>query len=179
MPVSTARETWAPASDDVRALDLLHTADRQHAFLRMALRSGDWLNACLYACGLFQLVEDRLHPDPFQLRRPAEFLGRGGSLVSRSAGRVAGALAASGKVRRLRPATGPLLHAWDAVASLTVSLAGRVLDRGGGTDPAPLLAPADRAAPAIPILGSDAVRLPACFRNFDQRPEDARGTTIR
>ena len=169
MPVSTARET----SDDVCALDLLHTADRQHAFLRTALRSGDWLDAYLCACGLFQLVEDRLHPDPFQLRRAAEFLGRGGSLASRSAGRVAGALAASNSVGRLRPATGPLLQARDAVASLTVSLAGQVLDRGGGTDPARLLALADRAAPAIPILGSDVVRLPACFRDFDQRPEDA------
>jgi hydroxymethylpyrimidine pyrophosphatase-like HAD family hydrolase len=37
-----------------------------------------------------------------------------------------------------------------------------------------LLALADRAAPAIPILGSDVIVLPACFRDFDQRPEDAR-----
>jgi len=61
MTVSTARETWAPTSDDVRALDLLHTADRQHAFLRMALRSGDWLDAYLCACGPNLLAANRNH----------------------------------------------------------------------------------------------------------------------
>jgi len=61
MTVSTARETWAPASDGVRALDLLHTADRQHAFLRMTLRSGDRLVAYLSACGPNLLAANRNH----------------------------------------------------------------------------------------------------------------------
>jgi hypothetical protein len=61
MPVSTARGTWAPTSDDVRALDLLHAADRRHAFLRKALRSGDWLDAYLCACGPNLLAANRNH----------------------------------------------------------------------------------------------------------------------
>jgi hypothetical protein len=61
MTVSTARETWAPTSDDVRALDLLHTADRQRAFLRMALRSGNWLDAYLCECGPNLLAANQNH----------------------------------------------------------------------------------------------------------------------
>ena len=174
MLTSAFHQTCTPTGNDVLALDLLHPADRQLTFLRAALRSGDWLDAYLCACGLFQLAEDRLHPYRLQLRRTAQVLGQGGSRASQYAGRFATALATSGNVRRLRPATGVLLQARDTIASLTVSLARLVLDGGGCAERVQLLALADRAAPAIPILGSDVIVVPACFRDFDQRPEDAR-----
>lgn len=148
--------------------DLLCDADTLTERLRDVLHDEQWLDAYLLAAGLGQLVEDRLHPDPFLLHRAASYL-RG--LPSRSACLAAavanglGAVTGAGSGianRRLARARQPL-------AELTLRLAGQVLAPQRIGDLTPLL----RATLlAIPSLDGDLLRLPACFHSFDQHPDD-------
>lgn len=150
--------------------DLLTGAGTLAAQLDAALRAGQWLDAFLLAAGLSQLVEDRLHPDPFMLSRAASYLRERPSAPLRAAGRAAGAAAA---VARLRPdpARAPLRAAREALATATRLLAAQVLDAGPAPDCAPLLAP---VTAALATLAGEVVRLPACFHSFDQHPDDVR-----
>ncbi len=138
-------------------LDLLMTADELTGQLRRAAAAGDWLDAYLLAAGLHQLVEDRLHPDPLLLRRAADYLhGRG----ARAGGLVAGAAA-----RLLQAPVPPALHATRrSLGEATISLAAAVLGNG----PAGHLGLDELRLPRT----DDVLRVPSCFRSFDQHPDD-------
>lgn len=155
---------------ELTAADLLAGADSLAARLASALRDRQWLDAFLLAAGLGQLVEDRLHDDPFMLHRAASYL-RG--LPSRPA-RAAGVLtAAAGTALRLRPRAGRrrLRRARRGLAELTEQLAGQVLVPSQQARPVPV-PPA--VGPALRALAGDVLRLPTCFHSFDQHPDDIR-----
>lgn len=152
--------------------DLLADGDALAARLAVALRSQQWLDAFLLAAGLSQLVEDRLHHDPLMLYRAASYLTGGPSRLARLAGGAsgaAGAIARAGSSPRRR-----LRRARAALVRLTERLAGQVLTPEQEVPRAGLTAPLADLARALPALGGDVVRLPACYHSFDQHPDDVR-----
>jgi hypothetical protein len=156
--------------DPVMVTDLLSDAGTLSGRLGDALRDEQWLDAYLFAAGLGQLADDRLHPDPFLLHRAASYL-RG--LASRPA-HFAGAVAAGfGAVTRANTMPGGrrLLRARQPLAELTLRLAGQVLAPQRTGDLTPLL---QASLPVVASVAGDRLRMPACFHSFDQHPDDVR-----
>ncbi|TQF73955.1 HAD family phosphatase [Rhodococcus spelaei] len=151
----------------LQAANLLCTGEMVADRLQEALRRRDWLDAFLLAAGLVQLIEDRLHPDPMQLRRAASYMRAHGSAPARAAGALASACATV----LSRPAQRrTLIEIRNALAALTSALAALVLDPDAVTSVEP-----DSLPPIPPgAFGLDVIRLPACFTSFDQHPDDAR-----
>jgi len=141
--------------------DLYATVPELLQRLSEAGERGDVLDAYLAACGVDQVVEDRLRGTSSLTRRMATHLGaadRGtpGRTALRSLD-----LAARGPAHRA-------LEAWHKkVKALTLRLAGAV-QAGSGVHVA-LPAIPDRA---LPLLADCVMRPPACFRSFDQHPRD-------
>ena len=156
--------------DPVLVTDLLCDADTLARRLRDALRDEHWLDAYLFAAGLGQLVDDRLHPDPFLFRRAASYLRGLPSRPARLAAAVAGGLGAVTRAD-MSPAGGRLLRARQPLAELTLRLAGQVLAPQPTGDLTPLL---QASLPAVSPLAGDRLRIPACFHSFDQHPDDVR-----
>jgi hydroxymethylpyrimidine pyrophosphatase-like HAD family hydrolase len=158
--------------------DLLCDAGTLAARLRETLRDGQWLDAYLFAAGLNQLVDDRLHPDPFLFHRAASYLRGLPSRPARLAGVVAGGLGAVTRAD-IRPAGRRLARARQPLAELTVRLAGQVLapphaGGGPGEDLAALTSLLETSLPAVPLTAGERLRMPACFHSFDQHPDDVR-----
>lgn len=158
--------------------NLLNDVAGLAALLLDELRRGSRLNAYLLAAGLNQIVEDYLHPDPFFLERAARHLARmPGPMAPLAAGtaRWIGMI-----VSRVRSRQGRMLRLvhWqadlsafvqqlaDGVARLTSSTTHdeKLLAWGNA-----LLAPLGRFPPG---LLRQVLRLPSCFRSFDQQPAD-------
>jgi hypothetical protein len=116
----------ADIAQPVLVADLLSDAETLTGRLRDALRDGHWLDAYLFAAGLGQLAEDRVHADPFLLQRAASYLGGLPSGPSRLAATVADR---GGAVSRAAPgpATRRLMRARQPLAELTLRLAELVL----------------------------------------------------
>jgi hydroxymethylpyrimidine pyrophosphatase-like HAD family hydrolase len=158
--------------------DLLLNAVDTVELLDQTVIAHQWCDAFLLTAGLLQLVDDALHPDPFQLRRAASYLGSRASTLARGGGRGAGFAAFLATSSRTS-ATRQLLSARAAVAELATTLAwitvtpqDTTLDGDALEDAVlfdDLLAEASAAAP---LLGPDVIRLPACFRDFDLHPDD-------
>jgi hypothetical protein len=155
------------AAKPVLVADLLCGAGDLTQRLGQALGDGQFLDAYLLAAGLGQLVEDRLHPDPFLLYRAASYLRGQPSRPARLAGAVSGAFGALARARA-GPAHRGLLAARHALAALTTTLAGPVLGLEQAAGPAAVPA----AAAAAAGLAGDVLRMPACFHGFDQHPDD-------
>jgi len=158
--------------------DLLGDAGTVAARLRETLRDGQWLDAYLFAAGLSQLVDDRLHPDPFLFHRAASYLRGLPSRPARLAGVVAGGLGAVTRAD-IRPAGRRMVRARQPLAELTVRLAGQVLapqHAGGGPGEAlaALTSLLEASLPAVPLAAGERLRMPACFHSFDQHPDDVR-----
>ena len=159
--------------------NLLNGLSTLAELLLSELRRGSWLNAYLLATGMNQIVEDYLHPNPYHLRKASGYLARlrppVGALAS-EAGR-----SAATTIARLRGSLLSVRHvaAWQkdwahivagvadvAVQPVAVSIASReALVRSAeslvlsiGQFPAPLL--------------GEILRIPSCFRSFDQQPAD-------
>jgi hydroxymethylpyrimidine pyrophosphatase-like HAD family hydrolase len=153
-------------------------------FLVSTLEQDAWFDSFLLAAGMNQLVDDHIEPDPLSL-------GRASSYLAKSAGAPGRAVA----VALTRPAGGLLVRASalrpsrDAVPRLAAvierSLEG-LADLATGNEPPPDVADALLdltrtsqllAARSIDLpdrLLAKIVRLPACFRSFDQHPDDLR-----
>jgi len=156
--------------EPVLVTDLLCDTDTLAKRLRDALQDEQWLDAYLFAVGLSQLVDDRLHPDPFLFHRAASYL-RG--LPSRPA-RLAGAVAAGlGTATRAdaRPAGRRLIRARRPLAELISRLAAQVLAPQHVGNLEPLL---EASLEAVSPVAGDRLRMPACFHSFDQHPDDVR-----
>ncbi len=154
--------------------DLLCGAETLAERLGEALRDEQWLDAYLFAAGLGQLFEDRLHADPFLFYRAASYL-RG--LSSRQARLVAAAAEGLGTLtragashasRRLKLAQRPL-------TALTSRLAEQVIAPQRPGELAPLLRAVTRA---VPQVAGDRLRIPTCFHSFDQHPDDVRWLAV-
>src|SRR5690242_15692124 len=155
----------------VAPIDLLMTADQITDLMLLAIRNQDWIDAYLLAAGLNQLVEDRLHPDPLRLQQGIDLLRTQPARAVRGAGglleRVAPALRPLGVGRHPRS----LWRLRTVLTQATVALAHAVIDPGAV---APCLPDEfETAASQAPgLLGADVLRLPSCFRSFDQHPDD-------
>ncbi len=154
-------------------LDLLlsGTAVRDH--LRSCVESGQWLDAYLLAAGLDQLVADALHPDPWSMRRAAAHLGQGSAAAGRWAGQLAGLGADLLELQSRRNLRHTGLEETALRTGELTSLLAEVVMEPGLDDS--LLR--ERLEPLVPpflppMVSNDVVRLPACFRSFDQHPAD-------
>ena len=137
-----------------------------------------WLNAYLLAVGLNQVLEDYLQREPYAIGKLSTYLTRlpePGRRVVR-AGLDRSAIGARW-LRSAPPARHRLKGLQAELAELVADLAEAALAAESVTsDPGgirPRLRSLLRSFPRLPIdLRRSVVRLPACFRSFDQRPED-------
>jgi hydroxymethylpyrimidine pyrophosphatase-like HAD family hydrolase len=171
--IRSADETGT--TQPVLVADLLSSAETLTRRLQDALREEHWLDAYLFAAGLGQLAEDRVHADPFLLQRAASYLGGLPSRPSRLAATLADRI---GAVTRAAPgpATRRLLRARQPLTELTLRLADQVLASPGMGEPgiSALTALLRASLPAISSVPRDPMRVPACFYSFDQHPDDVR-----
>jgi hydroxymethylpyrimidine pyrophosphatase-like HAD family hydrolase len=157
-------------AEPVLVADLLCDAGTLAGRLRDAVADEHWLDAYLFAAGLGQLADDRLHPDPFLFHRAASYLRGLPARAPRAAGALAGGLGTVAGTAA-RPAVWRLTQARQPLAELTSRLAGQVLAPARIGDLTPLL----RASlPAASAVGGDRLRMPTCFHSFDQHPDDVR-----
>ena len=162
--------------------NLLNDLEAMGAMLEQAAREGNVLDAFLLAAGINQMAEDYLHDSLFPLQQAALLFGRFDSTASRLAARLAvGTGLVIRATRGRRPAARRALTWGSQMAGLVDQLADALLTDGRA--PSPVL---DRCRklvleiPSLPsVLGQAVVRLPACFHDFDQRPEDLERLALR
>lgn len=158
------------AAAPVLVTDLLADADTIKGRLQEALSNAHWLDAYLFSAGLSQLLDDRLHADPFWLNRAAHFLGSQNSRLARLAGAMA-KVAGKGVHICRTPGDRRLGRSGQPLAELTMRLAKHVIEGKHPGDLVPLL----RAVlPVVPALAGDPMRMPSCFHSFDQHPDDVK-----
>ena len=134
------------------ALANLHLGARElAAHLTGTLERGDALDAFLLAAGLHQMVEDAAERDRLRLADAHRVLSGPPRAAAGAAARALAALSGA------RDAAG--------LASLVDDLADCVI--AGGRMPSAELG-------EVPELPGRVLRLPACFRGFDQHPDDVR-----
>ena len=152
--------TW-PTGGPLAPIDLLFSAAEIEEQLRLAIRERQWLDAYLLAAGLNQMVEDRLHPDPLQLRRAAGYLRGRGSRAARFGGRMSGAAAGLLRPFAVGSRSASLWRGRESLTEATIRLAGAVLDPEG-VDPV-IPAGLDTLQATVRALGADVVRVSTCF----------------
>ncbi|WP_367652174.1 HAD family hydrolase [Rhodococcus pyridinivorans] len=165
-PLPTSREGCRPLTP----VDLLFTAPELAELLRQALREGHWLDAYLLAAGATQLVDDAIRPDPAQLYRAAALLRRDDSMAVRLVGSITYAAAGTISAVMVGVHHRNLDRLRTSLRDLTFELARMIVDP---TTRQPSLPP--RLEPTLHALAnreSDVVRVPSCFRSFDQHPDD-------
>jgi hydroxymethylpyrimidine pyrophosphatase-like HAD family hydrolase len=140
---------------------------------------GHWLDSYLLAAGMNQVVEDYLHGEMYPFNQAAEYLAGRSLPLGWMAGRVARGVAVAGWAIDERRPTTPRVVRWQReLATLVDALAALV--RGGS-----VAAPMSHervlewcrvilgAIEGLPLdLRRSVIRLPACFRHFDQHPAD-------
>jgi hydroxymethylpyrimidine pyrophosphatase-like HAD family hydrolase/adenine/guanine phosphoribosyltransferase-like PRPP-binding protein len=177
--LSAARET--NTQHEPRALvlgNLLNDLPVIATLLAREVKRRGWLDAYLLAAGLSQIVEDHLHPALQRVDLVARHLdvqtGRGARLGAKAARTTTCAmstLAAS-------PGSRVALRRWRVqLGALLEGLADRVVDAPPAASAPEAVAGAAstlvRTAGRLPrSLLRTPVRLPACFRSFDQHPDD-------
>jgi len=143
--------------------------------LDAAARQDAWLDAYLVAAGINQIAEDYLHGSPYPLDEAASLLGKAGARYARLAGR---AFAAGGwMARRLAAGTAGLRRTivWQRQMAVLVADLADAITIGAARHPGLRIRCAEvaRQVESLPAgLQRTIVRLPACFHDFDQRPED-------
>lgn len=175
-PRRVAAVAARPTTGPLTTANLLNSFDQLVAWLVDAQASGDWLDAYLLAAGLNQLAEDYLHPDLYKLNRAATYLE---STRFRSAGPLL-RLASSALVwvRFYRPQIQRLRRWQHELARLVQHLAAVIVRPGP-----PVAGQAEAlqrqtnallgATNRLPAgLRRDILRLPSCYRSFDQQPAD-------
>jgi hypothetical protein len=160
------------ARDGIQLIDLLLTGRRVPPLLEQALSSGDQLDAYLLAVALNQLAEDRLHPDPFALRRAAAHYRDAPTLVARAISSAAATVADVAVAAQLRGRPARTLADDQQALARHIDLLADGVRTGmqtPGLDRSGLTAVVERLSGR---LEHDVARLPACFRDFDQHPDD-------
>lgn len=166
-------------SEPLLLYNLLNNFTELARLLLSELKRGSWLNAYLLAAGMNQIMEDYLHPDPYFLGKAAKYLDQ----MPLPPGPVAAKLARSVRltmahIRSHRTQTRRLLH-WQAdLAALVQRLADVV-----ACPTTPPFIPAQSLLESAEVLLTslehfparlrrEVLRLPSCFRSFDQQPTD-------
>ncbi|MFC5993656.1 HAD family hydrolase [Pseudonocardia hispaniensis] len=136
----------------------------------------DVLDGFLLAAGAVQIVEDHLQPDTSPVRRGAQYLrGRGpGQLGARALEAIA---TTAERARLLGPAMRAAARWVGEAAAMRDALAHDLLDTGSiGDDERQLRDRAHRLRADLAGLPDgltrEILRLPSCFRSFDQQPAD-------
>jgi hydroxymethylpyrimidine pyrophosphatase-like HAD family hydrolase len=178
----------ATAADDRRAplriCNLHNTLPQLAGFAVSALEQEAWLDSYLLAGGISQLLDDQLELDPLSLRRVSSYLAKDAG----SAGRVAAlaltrpAAGALARVSAMRPSAGTVQSLAAIVAHALDGLADLALGHEPPPDAAQAVQDLTRASQLLAArsthlpdsLVSEIARLPACFRSFDQHPDDLR-----
>ncbi len=141
--------------------------------LTSELGAGTILNAYLLAAGMDQIVDDYLHRDPYSLLRIARRLSVKLWALGAKTAEVTGILLSD--ARWFSPSNRAIRSWRDELARLTARLAD-VVAEGGETDRRELIEIAQRlrrGLEGLPVeLRYEVLRLPSCFRAFDQRPAD-------
>ncbi len=183
-------------------IDLLLTLDDARAAALVAAERGEVLDALLLVAGCSQVVEDDLHGSEHLVDLAAEHLTGasarpGGSGLPAAA--AAGARMASQTRRRIRhalPTARRLAPVRDELLALAVELADRWLGGSAGGEPVDgsglehgldraTVERADRllgdGGPLAtgPVPGQALLRLPSCYRSFDQHPADTDALVAR
>lgn len=154
-------------SERVAPLDLLCTAQTVTDLLGRAIADRDRLDTFLLTAGLNQLVEDHLHPDPLQLHRAADFLDDSAAWGAHLAAALArGTALVLGPIAVGRGA-GELWRLRDALGEMSIRCGHAVFDPA-----ADLSIGRTTAVRATRRLRADLLRIPTCFRSFDQHPDD-------
>ncbi|HEV8637803.1 MAG TPA: hypothetical protein VG370_26595, partial [Chloroflexota bacterium] len=158
--------------------NLLTTFAQLAHLLEGELPRGAPLNSFLLAAGMNQILEDYLHPEPWPLALLPSYLERIGAPVGPVASSAARALAAVCAILRGRRRGTAALTPWQAALSaLTERLADAVVRSGGSASLDADVVAAGTAllagAARLPAdLRSQLIRIPSCFRSFDQQPAD-------
>jgi len=143
-----------------------------------------WFDGFLITAGVSQLIDDYLEPDPLSLRRATDFLAKEGGSIGRAVGiavtrpsaigidRIAGARPSIGHVRQLKQVVDAGLQ---RLADLVIDPDIARADAAGLYDLTRCCGVISNSPARLPrALREAVVRLPSCFRSFDQHPEDLR-----
>jgi hypothetical protein len=144
---------------------------------------GDWLDAALLVAGCGQVIEDHIHGSETLADRVAVHL-TGDAAEPAGAARAADAVAAARRTaHRRRAEIRRLLAPRDALLELTMDLAAAAVGIGADADHDALAA---RVQAAVSVgagwpasLDDVPLRLPSCFRSFDQHPVDMASLAAR
>jgi hydroxymethylpyrimidine pyrophosphatase-like HAD family hydrolase len=175
------------ATESLHITNLFNTLPELARLSLSALERGAWLDAYLFGAGISQLIDDHLQRDTLSLRRLGAYLatdgGRFGGMISRRLtvpaarvlDRIVGAGPAAYRARRIRRMIAPGL---DRLADLAAG-AHPSLPESALEDLRRRCESLSRSPRRVPrALREDLVRLPACFRSFDQHPDDV-GELVR
>jgi hydroxymethylpyrimidine pyrophosphatase-like HAD family hydrolase len=158
--------------------DLLNDFEELTALFLFALRRQSWLNAYLLSAGMSQIVEDYLYADGYFLHKAAPYLAAiqwpFGLLTAGTARCIDGAYV---RLRDLHPRIRQVARWHARMSELVKQLAHLVvldeLDTATDQKLQVLGRRLCESARRLPTAVQRAiVRLPSCFRSFDQRPAD-------
>jgi hydroxymethylpyrimidine pyrophosphatase-like HAD family hydrolase/adenine/guanine phosphoribosyltransferase-like PRPP-binding protein len=156
--------------------NLLNELTALGTLLERAASEQWWLDAYLVAAGINQIAEDHLHDAPYPLDDAASLLAGSGSRAGRLAGRAAGVSALAARRIAARSDGFKRTHDWQRQVAVLVDALADVVVAGGAQAARALANRCRRLSleiPTLPLALRQAVlRLPACFHDFDQRPED-------
>ena len=181
----TAAEGVGPPDGPLRVTDLFSTFPQLARLVVSELDRQAWLDAYLLTAGMSQLIGDHLESDTLSLRRISAFLAKDGGAVGRAiaASTTAPGARAVARVRELGPAFRRLRRMRNTVDGALDILADLVVDAQLSAAAAPELdelkllcehVHGGGASRVSRALRNDPVRVPTCFRNFDQHPDDLR-----
>ena len=176
--INERSQTASDAQPPLLLYNLLNNFADLASLLHAELRRRSWLNAYLLAVGVNQIVEDYLHPDPLMVGKSKKYLSRLARPIRAPA--VSGAEVARAVLPRLLnqiPSRRYCVRWQIEFATLLADLANLAI----AANPIPkldetlakrvesILANTDRLPTG---LLNEVLRLPSCFRSFDQQPGD-------
>jgi hydroxymethylpyrimidine pyrophosphatase-like HAD family hydrolase len=180
-PASSQRWPFEPtASREFAPVDLLNNVGFLTAQLGAEISNRRWLDAYLLAAGTSQVLDDSLRRAGATLRLGARYLGHGQGHAGRMAATTSGlAATALDRARANLPGGRRIVSYRTTLTNLIDVLAPLALDPTAAPTAKALLGIdrgmavwADLAVGLPPGLHDEVLRLPACFRSFDQHPED-------
>ncbi|MBN9391444.1 MAG: hypothetical protein J0I20_25660 [Chloroflexi bacterium] len=173
----TAQTTTKQPGPAARLLlpNLLNDFESLATLLAERVNQEDWLNAYLLAAGMNQVLDDYLHPDPFQLSKIAKNLGRLAWPLGSGTAWATLEMAQALVLTRANGAEAGSLRAWK---KRLVGLVAQMADRVATGEPycvnaGEFVRTLVADVPGFPLaLRRTILRLPSCFRSFDQQPAD-------
>lgn len=170
--------TRTAASPALPLINLLNDLAALAELFRAQLECGSWLNAYLLAAGMSQVAEDYLEADRDLLRKTGKHLRTAVPVVGAVAERVASGIDHRLRMARQRWGRQRAVDEWlSDLAPILDRLAMAVLTgEVSRTESNEIRVDGWRVVARVPALPSDlrrsVIRLPSCFRSFDQQPAD-------